>query len=701
MYPILVRPLLTKNRDFRLLSHLKQYYAMTRLFKISMALMIIFAHQNCKPDRNTATDMTDDFQWELERFADIRILRYRIPDFDSLTLNQKLLVYYLVEAGLSGRDIIYDQNHRFNLTLRHCFDKIIEKFDGQEVGDEWDAFEKYVKRFWFANGVHHHYSHQKFEPGFRRAYFEQLLQKTGQTLPEEILDFIFNPNVDTRKVVRDEGSDPVLESAVNFYDPRIKTAEAEAFYNAMQNPEDSTPVSYGLNSKLIRLPDGSLTEKFWKVGGMYGQAIERIVYWLEKAVEVAENEKQAEALKLLIKYYKTGSLRTWDEYNIAWVQATEGVVDYINSFIEVYNDPIGYKANYETIVQINDFEASRRMKVLAENASWFEQNSPIHPAYKKEHVKGISYRVVNVAGEAGDASPATPIGVNLPNADWIRVRYGSKSVSLGNIEEAYDKAGSRPILEEFCFTTAELERALKYGSTASKLHTALHEVIGHASGKNKDGVTNAREQLSKYYSTIEEARADLVSLYYITDPYLIQLGLVESEEVGKAEYDSYIRNGLMLQLRRLKPGEQLEEDHMRNRQIVSQWVYEKGIPNNVIEKKIVNGKTYFIINDYDKLRNLFGQLLREVQRIKSEGDYYAAQQLVEGYGVKVDSEIHAEVLRRTEALNIPPYAGFVNPILIPVLKDRQIIDIRIEYPTSFKHQMLEYGKKYSYLPLIN
>ncbi|MCX8149133.1 dipeptidyl-peptidase 3 family protein [Thermaurantimonas aggregans] len=673
---------------------------MKRFLQRAMAVAIAVQLMQCKSDKSADT-MTDDFQWELERFADIRILRYQIPDFDSLTLKQKLLVYYLVQTGLSGRDIIYDQNHRYNLTLRNCFDKIMTELDGRESGPEWEAFEEYVKRFWFANGAHHHYSHQKFEPRFSREYFEVLLKKTGQSLPAEVMEFVFNPTIEARKVVRDEGSDPVLESAVNFYDPGITTAEAEAFYNAMRKPDDSTPISYGLNSKLVRLSDGTLAEKVWKVGGMYGPAIERIVYWLEKAVEVAENQKQADALKLLIEYYKTGDLRTWDAYNIAWVQATEGVIDYINSFIEVYNDPIGYKANYETIVQIDDFEASRRMRVLAENAGWFEKNSPIQPEYKKENVVGISYRVVNVAGEAGDASPATPIGVNLPNADWIRVRYGSKSVSLGNIEDAYDKAGSRPILEEFCFTTAELERALKYGGVASKLHTALHEVIGHASGKLKEGVTNAKERLSKYYSTIEEARADLVALYYIADPHLQKLGLVESDEVGKAEYDSYIRNGLMLQLRRLKPGEQLEEDHMRNRQLVAQWVYERGKPDNVIEKKVVNGKTYFIINDYDKLRTLFGQLLREVQRIKSEADYEAARKLVEGYGVKVDADIHAEVLRRTEALKIPPYAGFVNPELVPVEKDGQIIDIRVEYPTSFKQQMLDYGRRYSFLPLIN
>lgn len=675
--------------------------AVKRLFHITVVLISFLSLQNCNPKDNTTTEMTDDFQWELERFADIRILRYRIPDFDSLTLNQKLLVYYLVEAGLSGRDIIYDQNHRFNLTLRHCFDKIIEELDGREEGEEWKSFEEYVKRFWFANGAHHHYSHQKFDPGFSRTYFKYLLQSTGQTLPDEILEFIFNPAVDRRKVVRDEGSDPVLESSVNFYDPGITTAEAQAFYDSLHDPGDSTPVSYGLNSKLIRLPDGRLAERVWKVGGMYGQAIERIIYWLRKAVDVAENQKQAEALKLLIEYYKTGDLRIWDEYNVAWVQATDGVIDYINSFIEVYNDPIGYKANYESIVQIDDFEASRRMNVLARNADWFEKNSPVQPEFKKEDVIGISYRVVNAAGEAGDASPTSPIGVNLPNADWIRVRFGSKSVSLGNIEEAYDKAGSRPILEEFCFTTTELERALTYGGIASRLHTALHEVIGHASGKPKEGITNVKERLSKYYSTIEESRADLVALYFITDPYLRELGLADQDEIGKAEYDSYIRNGLMLQLRRLKPGEQIEEDHMRNRQLIAQWVFEKGKPDNVIEKKIVNGKTYFIINDYTKLRSLFGQLLREVQRIKSEADYEAARQLVEKYGVKVDPEIHREVLRRTEALKIPPYAGFVNPVFTPVMKDGQIIDIRVEYPTSFKHQMLEYGRKYSFLPLIN
>ncbi|GCD80269.1 dipeptidyl-peptidase 3 family protein [Schleiferia thermophila] len=659
------------------------------------------ALQSCNTNTPTQNSMTDDFQWEAERFADIRILRYQIPEFDSLSVNQKLLVYYLVQAGLSGRDIIYDQNHRYNLTLRHCFDKIISELDNTETDPQWSAFEEYVKRFWFSNGAHHHYSHQKFQPGFSRDYFLTLLKKTHQSLPEDVLEFIFNPNIEARKVVRDEGSDPVLESAVNFYEPGITTAEAENFYKAMMKPDDPTPPSYGLNSKLVRLPDGSLAEKIWKVGGMYGAAIEKIVYWLEKATEVAENEKQKKALQLLIEYYKTGDLRIWDQYNIAWVQATDGAIDYINSFIEVYNDPIGYKANYESIVQIEDFQATKRMRVLSENANWFEKNSPIDPIFKKERVVGISYRVVHVAGEAGDASPATPIGVNLPNADWIRVQYGSKSVSLGNIEDAYEKAGLKPILEEFCFTTAELERALKYGGQASKLHTALHEVIGHASGQPKPGINDARERLSLYYSTIEEARADLVALYFITDPYLLQLGLIDSPEIGKAEYDSYIRNGLMLQLRRLKPGEQLEEDHMRNRQLIAKWLYEHGKPNNIIEKKSLNGKTYFIVNDYNEMRNLIGQLLREIQRIKSEGDFAAAKRLVELYGVKVDQELHAEVLRRTEALNIPPYAGFINPKLVPVELNGKIVDIKVEYPTSFKEQMLEYGRQYSFLPLTN
>lgn len=659
------------------------------------------AFQSCNTNTPTQNSMTDDFQWEAERFADIRILRYQIPEFESLSVNQKLLVYYLVQAGLSGRDIIYDQNHRYNLTLRHCFDKIISVLDNTETDPQWSAFEEYVKRFWFSNGAQHHYSHQKFQPGFSRDYFLTLLKKTHQSLPEVIMEFIFNPNIEARKVVRDEGSDPVLESAVNFYDPGITTAEAENFYKVMMKPGDSTPPSYGLNSKLVRLPDGSLAERIWKVGGMYGAAIEKIVYWLEKATEVAENEKQKKALQLLIEYYKTGDLRIWDQHNMAWVQATDGAIDYINSFIEVYNDPIGYKANYESIVQIEDFQATKRMRVLSENADWFEKNSPIDPIFKKERVVGISYRVVHVAGEAGDASPATPIGVNLPNADWIRVQYGSKSVSLGNIEDAYEKAGLKPILEEFCFTTAELERALKYGGQASKLHTALHEVIGHASGQPKPGINDARERLSLYYSTIEEARADLVALYFITDPYLINLGLMDSPEVGLAEYDNYIRNGLMLQLRRLKPGEQLEEDHMRNRQLIAKWLYEHGKPDNIIEKKSLNGKTYFVINDYDKLRNLIGQLLREVQRIKSEGDFAAAKRLVELYGVKVDQELHSEVLRRTEALNIPPYAGFINPKLIPVELNGKIVDIKVEYPTSFKEQMLEYGRQYSFLPLIN
>jgi dipeptidyl-peptidase-3 len=537
----------------------------------------------------------------------------------------------------------------------------------------------------------------KFSPEFSRAYLDGLLTATGTSLSEEALESIFDPEKDAKKVDLDPNVDLVLASAVNFYEPDITQAEVEAYFESIADKEDQTPISYGLNSKIVRHEDGTLGEEVYKVGGLYGAAIQKMVGWLEQAVEVAENQAQADALKLLIEYYQTGDLEKWDEYNIAWSQATEGDIDYITGFVEVYNDPLGYHGSYETIVEINDFEASERMKVLMENAQWFEDNSPLLDQHKKENVVGVSYKVVNVAGESGDASPSTPIGVNLPNANWIRSNYGSKSVSLGNIIDGYKMASAGGFEEEFMLTDEQKQRAEQHGSLADKLSTALHEVLGHASGTIEPGVGTPKETLKNYRSALEEGRADLFALYYIMDPKLVELGLVPSDEVGKTEYDTYITNGIMYQLRRLQLGEDIEESHMRNRAFVARWAYEKGKDDNVIERVEQNGKTYFLINDYQKLRALFGELLKEVQRIKSQGDFKAARALIEDYGVKVDPELHQQVLDRVANLKGAPYGGFINPRLVPVMENDQIVDVRVEYPDDFTQQMLEYAEQYGNL----
>ena len=653
------------------------------------------------PASDTAADTAemnqDTFNYYPEHFADKKILRYKVPGFEQLSLQQKKLVYYLVQAGLSGRDIIYDQNYRHNLAIRHALEKIIGDYQGDRSTAEWKEVLLYAKQVWFANGIHHHYSNDKFTPGFSREYFEELMGAVGASLGPEAMRAIFDPAFDARKIDQSSG-DLLANSAVNFYDPDITQAEAEAFYAKKKESLSDERVSMGLNSKLVRNENGQLEEAVWKTGGLYGDAIEQVVFWLEKAVGVAENEAQANALKLLIEYYRTGSLETWDKYNVAWVQATEGDIDYINSFIEVYNDPLGYKGSYENIIEINDFEASERMAVVSRNAQWFEDNSPIMDAHKKKKVTGITYKVVTVAGESGDASPATPIGVNLPNANWIRAEYGSKSVSLGNIINAYGQADGPGLLQEFSNDEEEIARAEKYGNLASKMHTALHEVVGHASGQLEDGVATPKETLVNYASPLEEARADLVALYYLMDPKLEELGLVSSLEVGKAEYDSYLKNGYMLQLRRIEPGKTIEQAHMRNRSMVSHWVIEKGLKNGAVEITKRDGKTYIDIKDYEKLRALFGELLREVQRIKSQGDYEAGKALIENYGVQVDPQIHAEVLERAEALDIPPYGGFINPKLAAVMDESgEVTDVKIEYPADFTQQMLEYGREYSFL----
>ncbi|KAB8152519.1 dihydrofolate reductase [Kordia sp. TARA_039_SRF] len=639
----------------------------------------------------------DKLDFQVEQFADVKVLRYEIPGFNELSLQQKKLVYYLTQAGLSGRDIMWDQNYRHNLTIRKALENVYANYDGDKTTDDWKAFETYIKRVWFSNGIHHHYSNDKLPAEFSQDYLKSLLTATNTELTGEAFDVIFNDK-DSKKVNKKAGVDNVLVSAVNFYGPDITSKDVEDFYATAYKGPEGKPIEAGLNSKLVR-EDGKLVEKVWKSGGMYGEAIDKIIYWLEKAKGVAENEKQAKTLGLLIEYYKTGSLDTWDEYCISWVTSTGGDIDWINGFIEVYNDPKGYRGSYETIVQIKDFDMSAKMKVLSDNAQWFEDNSPLIESHKKKDVVGVSYKTVNVAGEAGDASPSTPIGVNLPNNNWIRQQHGSKSVSLGNIINAYAQSGGSGRLKEFVHDDEEFELEEKYGKLADKLHTALHEVIGHASGQINDGIGQPKETLKNYASTMEEGRADLVGLYYLMDPKLKELGLVEDTEgVGKAAYDGYIRNGLMTQLIRLKLGDDVEEDHMVNRQWVSAWVFEKGAKDNVIEKVTRDGKTYYNINDYAKLRELFGELLRETQRIKSEGDFEAAKALVEGYGVKVDQTIHAEVLKRNEAFKSAPYSGFANPVLTPVTDDNgEITDVVIKQPAAFDNQMLYYAKNYSYL----
>jgi dipeptidyl-peptidase-3 len=645
----------------------------------------------------TVKQDTSDFEYLAEQFADLRIIRYQIPGWDKLSAKQKEYAYYLTQAGYAGRDIIWDQNYRHNLEIRDVLEGIVKNYNGDKDSEDWKNFMTYTKRVWFSNGIHHHYSMKKFVPKFSREYFEQLMKITGAELSEEALNAMFDPSKDAKKVSLDPEKDLVAASAVNFYDPDLTEKEVENYYKQKIDKSAKKPVSYGLNSKLVKTEDGKVEERVWKIDGMYGSAIKEIVHWLEKAVKVAENQKQADALKLLIEYYKTGDLKKWDEYNIAWVNATEGDIDYINSFIEVYNDPMGYRGSYETIVQVKDFEASERMKTLSDNVQWFEDNSPIMDEHKKENVTGVTYKVVNVAGESGDASPSTPIGVNLPNSNWIRATHGSKSVSLGNIVEAYDKSSKGGYLKEFAYSQEEVDRGLKYGNLSDKLHTALHEVVGHASGKLNEGVGTPKETLKNYASTLEEARADLVALYYLYDKKMIDLGLMDNLEVGKAQYDAYIRNGLMVQLRRLEPGDNIEEAHMRNRQLVALWAYEKGKEDNVIEKKTKDGNTYFVVNDYKKLQELFGQLMREIQRIKSEGDYEAGRALVENYGVKVDEDIHQEVLSRSEELGIAPYGGFINPRLMPVKENGKIVDVEAKYGESFTEQMLRYSSDYDNL----
>ncbi|AYN04719.1 dihydrofolate reductase [Flavobacterium sp. 140616W15] len=648
------------------------------------------------------TNNDKPFDFTVEQFADIKVLRYQIPGWENLTLKEQELVYYLTQAGTAGRDIMWDQNYKNNLKIRKALEQVYVSYKGDKKSSDWKNFEIYLKRVWFSNGIHHHYSNEKIKPDFSKEYFEGLLKATKTKLAADVTAILFD-DVDSKKVNLDESKGLLAGSAINFYEKGITIEEAEDFYKKQTSPDPKKPISYGLNSKLVKNSKGQLEEKVWKSGGMYGAAIDKIIFWLEKAKTVAENKKQGDAIGLLIEYYRTGSLKTWDDYNIAWLHATEGNIDYISGFIEVYNDPLGYRGSYEGVVQIKDFDMSAKMQVISKNAQWFEDNSPLMDAHKKKNVVGVSYKTVIVAGESGDASPSTPIGVNLPNADWIRAEHGSKSVSLGNIIDAYSQSGGSGKLQEFANDEEEIALAKKYGELGDKLHTALHEVVGHASGQINEGVGTPKETLKSYASTLEEGRADLVGLYYLYNPKLQEIGLVDDwKKVGMESYDSYIRNGLMTQLVRLDLGANIEEAHMRNRQWVSAWVFEKGKKDNVIEKITRNGKTYFNITDYDKLHDLFGQLLREVQRIKSEGDYNAGKALVENYGVKVDQKIHAEVLERNKQFPSAPYSGFVNPVLEPKLDAKgKIISIEVKQPKTFAEQMLNYSKNFGFLPLEN
>ena len=663
------------------------------LLVVSTTSILLLNSCNSAPQSEASTT--------LEQFADLKVIQYQIPGFEQLSLKQKKLVYYLSQAGLEGRDIMYDQNYRHNLSIRIAFENIYQKYTGDKTTALWGHFENYLKRLWFSNGIHHHYANDKFDPEFTAEELNMLMQATNTSLDPLAFEAIFS-DADSKKVNRDPKLDVIQHSAINFYAPDVTQAEVENYYKQIEIENPERPISMGLNSTLVK-ENGQLVEKVWKVGGLYSPAIERIVGWLEKAITVAENEQQAEAFSLLIDYYKTGDLKIWDDYSIAWVKTLEGDIDYINGFIEVYNDPLGYRGSFESIVQIKDFNMSEKMQLISQNAQWFEDNSSIMEEHKKKNVVGIAYNTVNVASEAGDASPYTPIGVNLPNANWIRAQYGSKSVSLGNIIYAYANSGASGRLDEFAYNQEEINIAKNYGYEASRLHTSLHEVIGHASGQLMPGVATPKETLKSYASSLEEARADLVALYFMGDSQLNEFGIKTAVEgLQKAEYNSYIRNGLMLQLIRIKLGEDIEQSHMRNRQMVAQWVYRKGLPEQVIEKKMKDGKTFFVINDYQKLRTLFGTLLREVQRIKSEGDYAAGKELIETYGVKIDPTLHKEILDRNAQFSSAPYGGFINPVLVPLYNDSgEIIDVQISYPNSFANQMLYYSATYNALSATN
>ena len=643
--------------------------------------------------------------WIVDRFDDIKVIRYEVPAFENLTLEEKELVYYLSEAAKCGRDILFDQNFKYNLAIRRTLETIYTESE-VKTGDEFAAFEKYLKKVWFANGIHHHYSNDKFTPEFSEAWFREQLTKyindENRQMDNDLLcKILFDKELYASRLNQKEGVDVITESAGNYYEG-VNQAEVEAFYNGMaaadaNNPE---PISYGLNSKLVKGEDGKIYEQVWKIGGMYSPALEKIVYWLEKAATVA-NPTQKEVIEALIKYYKSGDLKDFDDYSVLWVKDTDSNVDFVNGFIESYGDPLGRKASWESVVNFRDVEACKRTEIMAANAQWFEDNAPINPAYRKKEVKGVSAKVITVAMLGGDCYPATAIGINLPNADWIRKEHGSKSVTIDNITYAYDKAAQgNGFAEEFILREEDRERAKNYGKLGDDLHTDLHECLGHGSGQLAPGTKG--DELRTYSSTLEEARADLFALYYLGDEKLVEIGLIPSLDVAWSQYSDYIMNGYMTQLSRIELGKDVEESHMRNRKLIAEWCYEKGKAENVIELVKKDGKTYVVVNDFVKLRKLFGELLCEVQRIKSEGDYEACKALVEGYAVKINPELHKEVIERNKALNIEPYGGFVNPEYELVTDaEGKVTDVKISYPANYVEQHLHYGKEYSFLPSLN
>ena len=653
----------------------------------------------------TTVEQEGEQPWIVDRFDDIKVIRYEVPGFESLTLEEKELIYYLSEAAKCGRDILFDQNFKYNLSIRRTLESIYTASEKRD-GDEFKAFEKYLKKVWFANGIHHHYSNDKFTPEFSEEWFREQLAKyindDNRHIEDDFLcEILFNKELYASRLNQTAGVDVVKASANNYYEG-VSQEEVEAFYAGMvaadaNNPE---PISYGLNSKLMRDENGKIVEKVWKIGGMYSPAIEQIVYWLEKAATVAKGEQKA-TIEALIKYYNTGDLKDFDDYSVLWVKDTASNVDFVNGFIENYGDPLGRKASWESVVNFRDEEACHRTEIMAANAQWFEDNAPINPAYRKEEVKGVSAKVITVAMLGGDCYPATAIGINLPNADWIRKEHGSKSVTIDNITYAYDKAAQgNGFAEEFVLREEDRERMAKWGKLSDDLHTDLHECLGHGSGQLAPGTKG--DELRTYSSTLEEARADLFALYYLGDEKLIEIGLIPTLDVAWAQYSKYIMNGMMTQLSRIEPGKNVEESHMRNRKLIAEWCYEKGKAENVIELVEKDGKHYVVVNDFERLRELFGELLCEVQRIKSEGDYEACRALVEDYAVIVDPAIHAEVIARNNALNIEPYGGFVNPEYELVTDDAgNVVDVKISYPANYIEQHLHYGKDYSFLPSLN
>ena len=663
---------------------------MNKTVKMMLIAGVAAAFSGCEAPKG------ENFKYTIDAFADLKVMRYQIPGWENLTLQQKEYAYHLAEAAKYGRDILWDQNCKENLRVRHALEAILEADGIDREAPGYADFLVYAKRVFFSNGIHHHYAEDKIFPACERSYFASLMEQAG-VADEGLLEIIYNPSIYPQRRSTDTKGDIVKESAVNFYEG-VTREEVEKYYAGIVDPKDPHPVSYGLNTKVVKDEKGKVVELPWKVGGIYSPAIEKICEELAKAREVAENDIQKRALGLLIEYYNTGDLRKWDEFNIEWVKDTIGTVDFINGFIEDYNDPLGRKASWEGYVNIKDFEASRRTETLSANAQWFEDNSPVDPRFKKATVKGVSAKVINAVCLSGDSYPSTPIGINLPNADWIRKEHGSKSVTIANITHTYDYAAQEmptSTLAEFAYNKKEVEMAKKWGTIADEIHTDLHECLGHGSGQLLPGVSTTA--MGEYASALEEARADLFGLYYTADPKMVELGIMPDPEAYKAEYANYIRNGLMVQFTRVELGRPNTEAHMQNRKLIAEWCYEKGAADKVIEKKVRDGKTYFVVNDYKKLRGLFAELLAEIQRIKSEGDYEAGKNLIETYAVHIDPELHKEVLERYKALNLKPYGGFINPDIVPVVKDGSVVDYEAVYTDDYLGQMLKYGKEYGTL----